>query len=64
MKMKYVWAMHMARKEFDQAVREKLGGEFECWDWWELLGLAKEPQMRKVKEKTIVGRDGVHSRIQ
>jgi hypothetical protein len=33
MRMEDVWAMLTARKEFDQAVKEKIGGEFESWEW-------------------------------
>jgi hypothetical protein len=60
MRAEDVLTMHGGRKEFDETVREKVGEEFECWNWHEVLGLQKEPTLREIREKRIVGRDGVH----
>jgi hypothetical protein len=57
MRQEDIGAMHIARKEFDKCVREKVEGEFECWDSQDVLGLEKDIQMR---ERGIIGRDGVH----
>jgi hypothetical protein len=35
-------AMHAARKDFDLAVKGKLGADFKVWEWGELLGVGKE----------------------
>jgi hypothetical protein len=50
----------VARKEFDKAVRDKVRGEFECWDWHDVLGVDKDMTLREMRDKGIVGRDGVH----
>jgi hypothetical protein len=42
MRMEDIKAMYMASREFAQAVKDKAGAEFECWDWFEVLGLEKE----------------------
>jgi hypothetical protein len=60
MRQEDIGAMHVARKEFDKSVREKVGGEFECWDWSDVLGLDREITMKEMRERGIVGRDGVH----
>jgi hypothetical protein len=44
-----IGAMHVARKEFDKSVKVKVGGEFECWDWQDVLGLDKEVMMREMR---------------
>jgi hypothetical protein len=55
-----VMMMHNERRDFDQAVRDKVGEEFECWTWHEVLGIQKEPTVKEIRERRIVGRDGVH----
>jgi hypothetical protein len=52
--------VHTARKEFDAAVKGKVGDDFKVWDWGELLGLGKEVGLREVRERKVVSRDGVH----
>jgi hypothetical protein len=52
--------MHTARKDFDAAVKGKVGVDFKVWDWGELLGLGKEAGLREVRERRVVSRDGVH----
>jgi hypothetical protein len=37
-----------------------VGEEFECWTWHEVLGIQKEPTVKEIRERRIVGRDGVH----
>jgi hypothetical protein len=33
---------------------------FECWDWSDVLGLEREITMKEMRDRGIVGRDGVH----
>jgi hypothetical protein len=60
MRAEDVTMMHGGRKEFDEAVKGKIGEEFECWDWHEVLGLKNEPTLREIRERRVVSRDGVH----
>jgi hypothetical protein len=60
MRQEDIGAMHVARKEFDKCVRDKVGGEFECWEWQDVLGMEKDVTMREMRERGIVGKDGVH----
>jgi hypothetical protein len=60
MRVEDAGAMHMARREFDQAVKGRLGEDFRVWEWGELLGVGKEVGLREVKEKRMLSRDGVH----
>jgi hypothetical protein len=60
MRQEDIGAMHVAKKEIDKSMKEKLEGEFECWDWQDILGLDKDIQMREMRDRGIVGRDGVH----
>jgi hypothetical protein len=52
--------LHNGRKEFDQMVRERIGKTTEIVEWYELLGMEKEPSIREIREKKIVSSDGVH----
>jgi hypothetical protein len=60
MRQEDIGAMHVARREFDKGVKDKVGGEFECWEWQDVLGVEKEITMREMRDRGIVGRDGVH----
>jgi hypothetical protein len=40
-------------------VREKIGKSTEIVEWYELLGLEKEPSIREIREKKIVSSDRV-----
>jgi hypothetical protein len=52
--------LHNGRKEFDQMVRERIGRTAEIVEWYELLGMEKEPSIREIREKKVVSNDGVH----
>jgi hypothetical protein len=52
--------LHNGRKEFDQMVRERIGKTTEIVEWYELLGMEKEPSIREIREKKVVSSDGVH----
>ena len=60
MRAEDVTMMHGGRKEFDEAVKRRIGEEFECWDWHEVLGMKNEPTLREIRERRVVSRDGVH----
>lgn len=38
----------------------KVEDDFKVWDWGEMLGVGKEVGMRRVRERKVVIRDGVH----
>jgi hypothetical protein len=52
--------LHNGRKEFDQMVQERTGKTTKIVEWYELLGMEKEPSIREAREKKIVSSDGVH----
>jgi hypothetical protein len=41
-------------------VRERIRKTTEIVEWYELLGMEKEPSIREIREKKIVSSDGVH----
>jgi hypothetical protein len=41
-------------------VRERIRKTTEIVEWYELLGMEKEPSIREIKEKKIVSGDWVH----
>jgi hypothetical protein len=60
MRQEDIGALHVARKEFNKAVKDKVGGEFECWEWQDVLRVEKELPLREMRDRGIVGRDRVH----
>jgi hypothetical protein len=60
MRQEDIGAMHVERKEFDKAVKDKVGAEFECWEWHDVLGVGKDLTLLEMRDRGIVGRDGVH----
>ena len=56
------WLLHSNRREFDRLVQGRLEGKCEVVQWWETIGLEKEPELAEVKAKVVVSNDNVHLR--
>jgi hypothetical protein len=52
--------MHGARREFDRMVRERIGKLVDSVGWFEILGYENEISVKYVRERNMLGEDGVY----
>ena len=55
-----IWLMHNNRSEIDRQIMSRIEKKCDIVQWWETLGMTREPELVQVRKGGVVSKDNVH----